>query len=212
MRQRTPQKRGAAWVALGALLLAGAAALSGWNLWAQKRAADTASLLLAVAQAQQLVAQGAPDGALPAQAAPPAPAADPASPEEASLAAAAQQIDGVLSLPTLGLELPVLAGYSEELLQLSPCVYQRAGEGGRLVIAGHNYRSHFGRLGRLKPGYPAAYQPQQGEPLALAVRSLEEIGADDRNALEAGEWTVTLLTCNLDQSRRLLVRLGPPTD
>ena len=187
------------WLILGILLLAAAAALVAGNLLEQRRGQAASNQLLEAAHAQRTAAN-----------IPPSPMVDEAGglPQEA-LVSATHQIDGVLSLPTLGLELPVLSSYSEELLRLSPCVYQREGGGGRTVVAGHNYRAHFGRLPQLQPGDPVTYQPQEGDLLQLEVLSLEEIDADDRDALDAGAWEMTLLTCNLDQTRRILVRLGP---
>ena len=52
-------------------------------------------------------------------------------------------IDGILSLPDLGLELPVLADYSDALLKVSVCIFEKEDIQGspRMVIAGHNYKA-----------------------------------------------------------------------
>ena len=117
-------------------------------------------------------------------------------------------IDGVLSIHSLGLELPILSQYSEDLLKISPCIYQGLGgsDPDRLVIAGHNYRAHFGRLGKLVPGDQITYRSLDKVETQFQVTELVEIGEDDIDLLENGDWDLTLLTCNLDMSRRLLVR------
>ena len=56
---------------------------------------------------------------------------------------------GVLTIPTLGLELPVQTEWSKANLKVSPCRQCGSTAGGDLVIAAHNYKSHFGRLSSL---------------------------------------------------------------
>ena len=184
-------------VAVGAVLLTAAAALAGRNLWEQRQAADSAAHLLTLAQ--ERLGEGEP--------APEPPAAGGNAGTAAPDPLAGYAIDGILSIPALGLELPVLADYSDPLLKLSPCVYEREGEGGRMVSAGHNYRSHFGRLEQLAVGETLTYTPLEGEETRFAVTAVTQIAQDDRPGLEEGEWDLTLLTCNLDMSRRILVRL-----
>ena len=178
-------------VAAGALLLLAGTLLAGQNLLTERRAArQTADLLAAV---ETRIA---------------APADLPA-PEVTGDPWAGYEVIGVVGLPDLGLSLPVLADYSEELLRVSVCLY--SGTGGenpqQMVIAGHNYRAHFGRLGQLQPGDAVTYTAMTGAQSHWRVAQVEEISAQDPAALEQGGWDMTLLTCNLDLSLRLLVRL-----
>lgn len=182
-------------IVLGVILLLAAAGLTGRNLWQQHQAEQSSAQLLELARQRMEGETALPDD-------------DPFEPDPL----AGYAIDGILSIPGLGLELPVLADYSEDNLRLSICLYEQDSDGSRKVIAGHNYRNHFGRLESLAEGDSLTYTAADGSKTGYRVLSLTEIDADDREALEAGEWDMTLFTCNTDMSRRILVRLAeiPP--
>ena len=177
-------------VAAGALLLLAGALLAGQNLLTERRAArQTADLLAAV---ETRIA---------------APADLPA-PEVTGDPWAGYEVIGVVGLPDLGLSLPVLAGYTQDLLAVAPCRYtdDLALEPGQLVVAGHNYRTHFGRLGELAPGSRITWQNLDGVTYTYTVTEVTEIDAGDREALEQGDWDLTLFTCDVTRTRRILVR------
>ena len=177
-------------VAAGALLLLAGALLAGQNLLTERRAArQTADLLAAV---ETRIA---------------APADLPA-PEVTGDPWAGYEVIGVVALPDLGLSLPVLADYTQDLLAVAPCRYtdDLALEPGQLVVAGHNYRTHFGRLGELAPGSRITWQNLDGVTYTYTVTEVTEIDAGDREALEQGDWDLTLFTCDVTRTRRILVR------
>ena len=177
-------------VAAGALLLLAGALLAGQNLLIERRAArQTADLLAAV---ETRIA---------------APADLPA-PEVTGDPWAGYEVIGVVGLPDLGLSLPVLADYTQDLLAVAPCRYtdDLALEPGQLVVAGHNYRTHFGRLGELAPGSRITWQNLDGVTYTYTVTEVTEIDAGDREALEQGDWDLTLFTCDVTRTRRILVR------
>lgn len=177
-------------VAAGALLLLAGTLLAGQNLLTERRAArQTADLLAAV---ETRIA---------------APADLPA-PEVTGDPWAGYEVIGVVGLPDLGLSLPVLADYTQDLLAVAPCRYtdDLALEPGQLVVAGHNYRTHFGRLGELAPGSRITWQNLDGVTYTYTVTEVTEIDAGDREALEQGDWDLTLFTCDVTRTRRILVR------
>lgn len=177
-------------VAAGALLLLAGALLAGQNLLTERRAArQTADLLAAV---ETRIA---------------APADLPA-PEVTRDPWTGYEVIGVVGLPDLGLSLPVLADYTRDLLAVAPCRYtdDLALEPGQLVVAGHNYRTHFGRLGELSPGSRITWQNLDGVTYTYTVTEVTEIDAGDREALEQGDWDLTLFTCDVTRTRRILVR------
>ena len=59
---------------------------------------------------------------------------------------------GILSVPVLDLELPVLTDWSYAKLKKAPCHYYGSYYEKDFVIAAHNYKSHFGRLSELQAG------------------------------------------------------------
>ena len=58
---------------------------------------------------------------------------------------------GVLSIPVLELELPILTDWSYAKLKIAPCHYFGSYYETDFVIAAHNYQSHFGRLTEIQP-------------------------------------------------------------
>ena len=60
---------------------------------------------------------------------------------------------GVLSVPTLELELPVLTDWSYAKLKQAPCHYSGSYYEADFVIAAHNYKAHFGRLSELRSSF-----------------------------------------------------------
>ncbi len=59
---------------------------------------------------------------------------------------------GTLEIPVLGLSLPVMSDWSYPKLKTAPCRYAGTAYKSGFVVAGHNYRRHFGTLSRLAPG------------------------------------------------------------
>ena len=177
-------------VAAGALLLLAGALLAGQNLLTERRAARQTADLLAADETRI---------AAPADLPAPGVTGDPW---------AGYEVIGVVGLPDLGLSLPVLADYTQDLLAVAPCRYtdDLALEPGQLVVAGHNYRTHFGRLGELAPGSRITWQNLDGVTYTYTVTEVTEIDAGDREALEQGDWDLTLFTCDVTRTRRILVR------
>lgn len=56
---------------------------------------------------------------------------------------------GYISIPALGMELPVMSDWSYPQLNISPCRYAGSTKTDDLVIAGHNYTRHFGGIKNL---------------------------------------------------------------
>ena len=188
------------WFLCGACLLFSAGILSLLNLQEQKNAQSAAAELLSLVEETADPAWAESAAAASAQA-----------PEDSASSQAewySWQVDGILSLPDLGLELPVLADYSEERLKASVCVYERdvQSKTERLIIAGHNYPAHFGKLQELPEGAIVYYTPLDAEQIAYQVIEQVEIAPDEWELLEAGEWDMTLFTCNWDMQKRFLLR------
>ena len=59
---------------------------------------------------------------------------------------------GVLSIPSLELELPVISQWDYPALKVAPCRYSGSLYQDNLIICAHNYASHFGKLKELQPG------------------------------------------------------------
>ena len=61
-----------------------------------------------------------------------------------------------------------------------------------LILCGHNYRSHFGKLKKLR----------EGDEVAL-VETLMLIAIEE---IESGGWALTMFTCTIGGASRVTVR------
>jgi len=59
---------------------------------------------------------------------------------------------GVIDIPCLGLSLPIISDWSYPNLKIAPCRYKGSAYQDNLIIAGHNYQSHFKRHQADQPG------------------------------------------------------------
>lgn len=118
-----------------------------------------------------------------------------------------KNILGILEIPKLKRFLPVWNTYSEEQLKMTVCRYgEKEIDEEQLIIAGHSYRSHFGKLGTLKKGDEILFTNSKQEKMTYTVSEVTEIDGNDREGLFSGKWDLTLFTCNLGGKKRILVR------
>lgn len=116
---------------------------------------------------------------------------------------------GFITLPVLGIELPVMSEWSYDALRTSPCRYSGTVTGGDMVIAAHNYDSHFGRIDRLVQGDEIWFTDTNGERYYYTVVYTELINGGDVESMMQGraeEWALTLYTCDLSGQSRVTVR------
>ena len=115
---------------------------------------------------------------------------------------------GTISIPALGLELPVLSGWNYPDLQVAPCRYTGTVEEGNLVIAAHNYSCHFGRISELNSGDEILFTDGNGAVHTYQVVFSELINGWNAPAWVEGDedWDITLFTCNLSGTNRVTVR------
>ena len=119
---------------------------------------------------------------------------------------------GILSIPEIGQELPVIGKWSYSLLKISVCRYSGPEPNGKgnLILLGHNYKngSHFGRLDELKEGAEIRLEDMDGHARVYTVYDTEKISPTDFRALEKseGESALTLVTCTNSGNSRLVVR------
>ena len=129
-------KLGTFLICLGAAMVLVAAALFAWNWQESNTAGELSDEVLPLLVEEIRERKDIP--------------ADPASPQMSAVLVEGYEYVGFLSLPALGLELPVMADWSEAKQKLSPCRYYGSVNGNDLVICAHNYARHFGRLTELK--------------------------------------------------------------
>lgn len=113
---------------------------------------------------------------------------------------------GILEIPALDLELPVISSWSYSSLRLAPCRYSGSAYKGDLVIAAHNYQSHFGGLRTLPEGSEVFFTDAVGNRFSYYVAITEALTPWSVDDMTSGEWPLTLFTCTLDSQNRVTVR------
>lgn len=115
---------------------------------------------------------------------------------------------GVLEIPALGLELPVLSQWSYAGLRIAPCRYQGSAYLDDLVIAAHNYQTHFGRIKELQPGDEVRFTDAEGHVFLYEVLEIEILQPTAIEEMTTGDWDLTLFTCTIGGQSRVTLRCG----
>lgn len=113
---------------------------------------------------------------------------------------------GFLSIPALKLELPVMSDWDYKKLNLAPCRYSGSYYTDDLVIAGHNYTSHFGSLKWLEPGTDLYFTNADGLTWHYVVDYAETVKPFAIEEMTTGDWDLSLFTCTTDGRSRHTVR------
>lgn len=113
---------------------------------------------------------------------------------------------GTVEIPSLGLLLPVQSEWDKKAARYAVCRYMGSVYDRNLIIAGHNYEEHFGRLNELNSGDEVIVTDMNGRSFYFVVSNIETLGAYDSEEMEAGEWDLTLFTCTIGGANRVTVR------
>lgn len=113
---------------------------------------------------------------------------------------------GVLQIPSFDLELPVLSSWSYPNLKIAPCRYEGSAYLKNLIIAAHNYNSHFGRLKDLAPGDKIYFSDMDLNLFTYEVVEVESLPPTAIEEMSSGNWDLTLFTCTVGGAARVTVR------
>lgn len=113
---------------------------------------------------------------------------------------------GVLEIPSLNLELPVISQWSYPNLRIAPCRYSGSAYSGGLVIAAHNYDSHFGRLKTLQTDDEVIFTDIDGNTFTYKVAVMEILEPLATEEMKSEEWDLSLFTCTIGGRSRVTVR------
>ena len=113
---------------------------------------------------------------------------------------------GTVEIPSLGLLLPIQDEWSNENAKIAVCRYKGSAYDGDLIVCGHNYVEHFGRLPELEMGAQVIVTDMNGMSFYYEVSNIETLGAYDVNEMEAGEWDFTMFTCTIGGANRVTIR------
>ncbi len=113
---------------------------------------------------------------------------------------------GTISIPAIDMNLPVMAECNSDSLKVSPCVFKGTPYKNDLIIAGHDYKTHFGPIDDLVQGDIITFKDMDGNVFDYEVMYTEIIDEKDIEAMNNGEWDLTLFTCTYSGTTRVTVR------
>lgn len=191
-------------VFLGVVCILSSVGFVVYNRWENKNAEEIAKDLLE--DVQSIMDEKQPEQPLPADT-----VNLPDDPEKIPTEMATVKVDGydcigVLSVPVLDLELPVLTDWSYAKLKKAPCHYYGTYYEKDFVIAAHNYQSHFGKLSELQPKDLILFTDVSGTVYCYEVALLETLPGNATEEMIASGFDLSLYTCTPGGASRVTVR------
>ena len=113
---------------------------------------------------------------------------------------------GYLTVPALDLDLPVMADWDYDRLNIAPCRYYGSAKADNLVIAAHNFRYHFGYLGKLQIGDQIIFTDMDALTYRYQVVSVETLSPYAVDQVKDTGDDLVLYTCTYSGSQRIVVR------
>lgn len=206
-------KKGIVWILSGLLLIAAALSLAVYNLYDEYRAAQSVQQVIGQieALAQTEVTEQSAQTAAEETAAETEEILLPDYILNSNMEMPVENIKGkdyigILEIPAFGLELPVISEWSYPNLKIAPCRYTGSAYTNDMVIAAHNYSTHFGNLKNLTEGDSVRFTDMDGNIFVYEVAQLETLIPTAVEEMTAGEWDLTLFTCTIGGSYRVTVR------
>jgi len=112
---------------------------------------------------------------------------------------------GYLSIPDLELELPIMAEWDYSRLKIAPCRHFGSSRTDDLVIAAHNYKTHFGSLSKLKSGAEVIFTDMDGiENRYVLMKDPETLAPDAVDAVQNSGYDLVLYTCTPGGATRVV--------
>lgn len=117
---------------------------------------------------------------------------------------------GYLSIPSIGLELPVMSEWSYAGLKVAPGRYSGSTYADDMVVCAHNYAKHFSPIKWLQAGAEVYFTDMDGMRWSYEVDNVETLQPTQIEKMttvtEEDNWDLTLFTCTTGGSARCAVR------
>lgn len=115
---------------------------------------------------------------------------------------------GIISIPKLNVELPVVKNFSYDDLEKSPCRYYGSVKENDLVIAAHNYKNFFSGIDTLNSDDKIIFTQCDGSVHVYGVSYTEVLNGyqSDKMLDKKDDWDLTLFTCDWSGYSRITVR------
>lgn len=112
---------------------------------------------------------------------------------------------GYLEIPDIYKQLPVMAEWDYVRLKVAPCRQFGSTKTDDLVIAAHNFNTHFGRLRELKAGAAVTFTDMDGVVSGYKVEKIETIAPTDVELVVNSGYDLVLYTCTPGGQTRVCV-------
>lgn len=189
-------KIGTACMILGTALVLAALSLFLWNRWDDRQAGVSVEKILPQVEEAVKTAAEEESTVIP----------DPYSTEMTEVEIDGYLYVGYITIPALGLELPVMSDWSYPQLKISPCRYFGSTKSDDLVIAAHNYARHFGNIKNLEPGDAVYFTDMDQVVSVYEVAEVDILSPTAVEEMTAGDYALTLFTCTYGGKSRVTVR------
>lgn len=188
-------KLGTICMLLGTVLILAALSLFLWNRREAEQAGEAAADILP--QVVEQIAETAAEAPAPP---------DPLDPTMTEVEIDGYLYIGYLSIPALGLELPVMSEWDYNRLNIAPCRYSGSTKTDDLVIAAHNFAQHFGGLSGLTGGEQVIFVDMDNVVSTYTVAAVEILAPTAVEEMTNGEYDLSLYTCTYGGRSRVTVR------
>ena len=189
-------------IMLGTALILGALALFLYNQQEAAKAESAAETLLEQVTEAIETQETQPPEILPGT---PVELLTPEELEMAEIEIDGNRYIGYLTIPKLGLNLPVMTDWSYPQLRIAPCRYTGTVCGNDLVIMAHNYASHFGGLKNLSIGDMVSFVDADGIVHRYQVAALDVLDPTAVEEMTESGFDLTLFTCTYGGASRVTV-------
>lgn len=112
---------------------------------------------------------------------------------------------GYISIPVLGIELPVMSDWDYARLKIAPCRYTGSINGEDLVLLAHNYLIHFGTISKLQMGDTVMFTDMDGVVTTYEVVGRDILPPTAVEEMTSGDFDLTLFTCTYGGENRVTV-------
>lgn len=112
---------------------------------------------------------------------------------------------GYLDLPRLEMTLPIMSEWDSLRLQIAPCRQFGSSRTDDLVIAGHNYASHFGRLNELDVGDTVRFTDMEGVVSTYTICRVETLRPTQVEDVQNSGHDLVLYTCTYGGRSRVVL-------
>lgn len=113
---------------------------------------------------------------------------------------------GKISIPSLGVDLPIQSTWSYKQLAYTPCRYAGNVYNDGFVVIAHRFNSHFTGIENLPIGASVNITDLNGNVFRYKVVEVGTLNEDQTEELCSDEYAMTLMTCTVGGAQRVVVR------